>query len=53
MKRLLHWVAHKFGWNFGRVYTELRGNDVWIGFKCDGCGEIQGFHKAVDSGEQP
>lgn len=47
MKTLLHWLAHKIGRNYGRVHSELRGNEIWIGFKCDWCGKIDDFHKSV------
>lgn len=44
--KTLHAIAHIFGWNHGKIYSELRGFSVWIGFQCSGCGEISGLHCA-------
>jgi hypothetical protein len=41
------WLRHRLGMNRGRVTTELRGDDIWVGFKCSECGEVHGWHKAM------
>jgi len=45
---LIHWLAHKFGWNSGRVITwfEPDREALLVGFKCDRCGTIGGVHEA-------
>jgi hypothetical protein len=42
MKRWLHWLAHKTGWNMGMPETWW-GDDgmLWVGFRCHGCGQLQ------------
>lgn len=35
-----HWLAHLFGLNRGRVNTWYDGNQLWVGFRCTGCGEL-------------
>lgn len=46
--RLIHWVAHLFGWNTGQVYSWWDANTgkLMIGFRCDKCGDIQGVHES-------
>lgn len=48
MKRLIHYLAHRFGWWSGRVVSEFRdtpsSSTVWIGFKCDVCGVVEYWH---------
>jgi hypothetical protein len=36
--------------NKGEVVSEIRGDDVWIGFKCTACGIISGWHKSYVQG---
>jgi hypothetical protein len=45
--KLIHWIAHLFGWNHGKVYTWWDGNTLMIGFRCDGCDTISGVHKST------
>jgi hypothetical protein len=42
-----HRLAHALGWNLGRVVsaTDSRGQ-VWIGFECTACGQVDGTHIA-------
>ena len=47
MSRLLHKLAHFFGWNTGDVYVFWHGERLMVGFKCDGCGKMQGVHESV------
>jgi hypothetical protein len=46
LRRWLHLRAHWLGWNHGRAWsiTDSEGA-VWVGFRCDGCGSIDGVHK--------
>jgi len=40
-----HRIAHLFGWNVGIVVTKLdECGNVWVAFKCHGCGQISGRH---------
>lgn len=43
---LLHWIEHLFGWNTGVVYSWWDGDRLMIGFRCNGCGDIQGVHES-------
>jgi len=44
---MIHWIAHLFGWNGGRVITKYDGNgDLWVAFQCAGCGKVSGTHKS-------
>lgn len=54
MKRILHWFAHLFGWNAGRVETWYAedGKTVMIGFRCVGCGKLTGVHPIPKSNLQ-
>ena len=47
MKRLIHWLAHKFGRNTGEVVTWWQGDKLMVGFRCGGCGEVGGAHESV------
>ena len=38
----MHWLAHLFGFNHGNVESFWVGDDLWIGFRCSGCNEING-----------
>lgn len=49
MRRLIHWVAHKFGSNTGEVTTWWQGDKLMIGFRCDGCGKVSGAHESITS----
>lgn len=37
-----HWLAHLLGWNLGDVTTWWEGDSCFVGFKCAGCGKVQG-----------
>lgn len=37
-----HKIAHLFGWNTGHVVSEISDGYIWIGFKCETCGCVQG-----------
>jgi len=53
-EKILHWIAHILNWNYGIVHSELRGSEIWIGFKCSACGKIEGLHcadKAINSSQ--
>jgi hypothetical protein len=44
-RRMAHYIAHWLKWNFvSEVVTEWRGRELWVGFVCCGCGQIQGWH---------
>ena len=40
-----HRITHLFGWNTGRVVSWWDDTRLMIGFRCDGCGDIQGVHE--------
>lgn len=42
MRRLFHWLAHKTGNNLGQVETFWSDDRLMVGFRCNGCGELQG-----------
>lgn len=48
MKKLLHWIAHQMGWNYGSVYTwyDSDTGKLMVGFRCDGCETISGVHES-------
>jgi hypothetical protein len=42
VKRLLHLLSHRLGWNMGRAYFWHRPDGVqMVGFKCETCGKIE------------
>ena len=42
MNKIIHWIAHLFGWNMGSVVTKYDADGVlWVAFKCDMCGVYQ------------
>jgi len=44
---MFHRLMHLLKLNCGRVVSKLDKNgNVWIGFQCGHCGEIQDRHKA-------
>jgi hypothetical protein len=47
VRRAAHRLAHALGWNLGRVVsaTDSRGQ-VWVGFECTACGQVDGAHVA-------
>jgi hypothetical protein len=46
MKKMLHWLAHKFGSYKGTVESFYIGDVLYVGFKCSKCGEINLAHKS-------
>lgn len=46
MRRALHWLAHRFGWNTGEVEVFWRGPRLMVGFRCHGCGALSGVHES-------
>lgn len=45
MKKILHWFAHRLGWNYGVVDSFYEGETLMMSFKCSGCGKRSGIHK--------
>ena len=42
---MAHYITHWLKWNLvSEVVTEWRGRELWVGFVCCGCGQIQGWH---------
>lgn len=38
---MMHKLAHWLGLNFGTVVTAYdRHNNLWMGFRCTGCGKV-------------
>lgn len=40
MSGFWHRLSHLLGWNTGRVVSFWHDSKLYIGFKCNGCGEI-------------
>ena len=40
---MIHRLAHLLGWNFGKVETWWEGNKLMVGFRCAGCGKLEGI----------
>ena len=48
MKKVIHWIAHMFGWNGGKVITKRdEFGQLWVAFRCSGCGRVSGAHKSI------
>lgn len=44
----MHWLAHLFGWNVGRVVSTYdKRMNLWMAFRCSGCGRVS--HKGLNS----
>jgi hypothetical protein len=44
-RRMAHHIDHWLKLNLvSEVVTEWRGRELWVGFVCCGCGQIQGWH---------
>lgn len=61
MKNIKHKIAHVLGWYYGTVESFYIEDILWIGFKCNVCGEInhaqpsitqERIHKIMDRDEQ-
>ena len=52
MSKILHKIAHWFGWNKGDVHTFYDDKErLFVGFRCSGCGKLEGvmhIDKLVD-----
>jgi len=49
IEKIVHRIAHLFGWNTGIVETFYEGNKLMVGFRCR-CGklqDIQEIHEAI------
>lgn len=46
MKRLLHWIAHLFGWNTGKAEVFWQDKRLFVGFRCEGCGELSHVYES-------
>lgn len=40
LKSIWHRFTHRLGINTGRVVTWRDEENIYVGFQCDGCGEI-------------
>lgn len=45
--RLVHRISHWLGWNTGTIETWWEGERLMVGFKCGGCGKLQGIHEST------
>jgi len=39
------WLKHLMRWNRGTITTEMRGDEIWVGWACE-CGEVHDWHKS-------
>ena len=45
---MMHWLAHRLGWNLGRVVTQYDDDGVlWVAFECAKCGATAGACRAT------
>lgn len=44
MEKILHKISHWLGWNHGTVESWHMGSELWTGFKCSTCHEINHAH---------
>lgn len=49
---ITHAIAHLFRLNHGRVETFWRHGELFVGFRCDTCGRLQGVHMIDLRGEK-
>lgn len=47
MGKILHWLAHKLGWNYGIADSFWKGEKLMMSFKCTGCGKRSGIHEVT------
>jgi hypothetical protein len=52
MRRLLHKLAHRFGWNTGEVEVWWQGRHLMVGFRCHQCGELRHVHESYTTRER-
>ena len=53
MGELIHWFAHLFGWNTGSFVSKYdTDGELWMAFKCDGCGAVTRRRKRFNQQEQ-
>lgn len=43
---LLHRISHLFGWNRGEIITQWWRGEIWVGYRCNICGQVDGAHPA-------
>ena len=43
-KKIIHWLAHLLGWNYGLPDAFYEGDRLMMSFKCSGCGKRSGIH---------
>lgn len=57
LKRIIHALAHWTQWNQGHVITwwepDCVTGKLMAGFKCSGCGKVQGAHVVPNSISNP
>lgn len=46
VKRVKHTLAHWLNLNDGEVEARWEGDKLMVGFRCHGCGRLQGVHQA-------
>lgn len=39
-----HWLAHKLGWNLGKVETFWSSGRLMVCFRCSGCNRVSDVH---------
>lgn len=37
---LRHRLAHILGWNRGTIVTQTYAGNIYVAFRCDGCGRV-------------
>ncbi len=50
---MIHWLAHLLGLNTGTVETFWLNGEIWVGFRCSRCGEINHASKAKGPPNDP
>lgn len=43
LTRARHRIAHWLGWNGGYVVSGTHAGQVWVGFRCAGCGQVSHY----------
>ena len=42
--RIVHWFSHFTGNNTGKIISFRDDTTIYMAFKCDTCGEVEGLH---------
>jgi len=50
---MMHRISHWFGWNTGEVEVFWRGQKLYVGFRCHGCGKLSGVHESCITRTEP